>query len=186
MLRVTRTRIREPTVHPPSPPDTPSLPRLTTPSHKLLLRCTPARSSAAPRRRPGRGPLLTVASPSPYRLAGRAHHCRLEDVTVPSQQPASPKGVSSIRSLPACFYARALRMRQKFIRNYTISCKSIHKSTESATKIIITAVDELKQLYCGAGSAINRLNKIEMQLPTAGYSTVSETYKFLRFFIDHV
>ena len=77
-------------------------------------------------------------------------------------------------------------MRQKFIRNYTISCKSIHKSTESATKIIITAVDELKQLYCGAGSAINGLNKIEMQLPTAGYSTVSETYKFLRFFIDHV
>ena len=59
-------------------------------------------------------------------------------------------------------------MRQKFIRNYKISCKSIHKSTESATKII-TAVDELKQLYCGAGSAIKGLNKIEVQLPTARY-----------------
>ena len=59
------------------------------------------------------------------------------------------------------------------------------KYTECATKIT-TAVDELKQLYCGAGSANKGFNKIEMQLSTAGYLTVSKTYKFLRFFIDHV
>ena len=42
------------------------------------------------------------------------------------------------------------------------ACTSIStQSTQSATKII-TAVDELKQLYCGAGSANKGLNKIEM------------------------